>query len=399
MDLQWSEADRAFQNEVRSFIESNIPPSVKDKIQRGARFERDDYVAWQKTLHRRGWMAPAWPVEYGGTGWNVVQRYIFEEELARAGTPRVMPFGTKMVGPVIYTFGDKRQKDHYLPRILASEDWWCQGYSEPGAGSDLASLQTRAVRKGAKYIVNGTKTWTTFAHYADHMFVLARTDPSAKPQEGISFLLLDMRQPGVEVRPIVTIDGSAEINMVFLTDVEVPAEDLVGQENKGWTYAKFLLGHERSGIAAVGRSKAQLEKLKRIASAEPGDGGAPLIEDQTFKAKIAQIELELMALEYTELRYLMAESAGAAPGAEASLLKIRGTEIQQMLTELLMQAIGYYAHPYVPEALERGWNEKPIGPEYAAPLAPMYFNWRKSSIYGGTNEIQKNIIAKMVLGL
>jgi alkylation response protein AidB-like acyl-CoA dehydrogenase len=308
-----------------------------------------------------------------------------------------MPFGVSMVGPVIYTFGTEAQKQRYLPRILASDDWWCQGYSEPGSGSDLASLQCRAVRQGDQYVVNGTKTWTSFAHFADRMFCLARTDPQAKPQEGISFLLIDMDQPGIEVRPIVTIDGGHDINMVFLTDVKVPVEDRIGEENRGWTCAKFLLGHERFGIAGIGRSKAQLDKLRRIAAAEPA-GAAPLIEDESFARQVAQADIDLQALEATELRYLLA-ARDREIGAEPSLLKVRGTEVQQLLTELLMQAVGYYAFPFLRAAMEEGWNQPPVGPDYAAPLAPVYFNWRKASIYGGTNEIQKNIMAKMVLGM
>ena len=398
MDLQLTDDDLAFQREVRGFIEENLPADIRDKVANGRKLEKDDFVRWQNILNERGWMAPHWPVEHGGTGWTPLQRYIFEEELARAHSPRVMPFGVKMVAPVIYTFGNEAQKAHYLPRILSSEDWWCQGYSEPGSGSDLASLSTRAVRDGDHYVVNGSKTWTTLAQHANMIFCLVRTDSEAKQQEGISFLLIDMTSPGVEVQPIVTIDGGAEVNTVFFTDVRVPVENLVGEENKGWTYAKFLLGHERSGIAAVGRSKAQIARLKDIAAHETSSG-APLIEDTDFREKVARLEIDLSALEMTELRYVISENAGKPPGAETSLLKLRGTEIQQGISELLMEAVGYYAQPYVREALDFGWNEAPIGPAYAPPLAPTYFNWRKTSIYGGSNEIQKNIMAKMVLGL
>ncbi|HZD26282.1 MAG TPA: acyl-CoA dehydrogenase family protein [Alphaproteobacteria bacterium] len=398
MDLHFTAAERAFQQEVRDFIEQNYPSDIQDKVRKGQALPKDGYLRWQRILHKQGWIAPGWPVEYGGPGWNVVQRYIFEEEMARADCPRIIPFGLKMVAPVIMEFGTEAQKARYLPRILSSEDWWCQGYSEPGSGSDLASLSTRAVRNGDHYIVNGTKTWTSFAHFADMMFCLVRTDPSAKPQEGISFLLIDMKSPGVEVQPIVTMDGGADVNMVFLTDVKVPAENLVGEENRGWTCAKFLLGHERLGIAAVGRSKRQLERLREIAAAERSGTGR-LLDDGDFSQEIARVEVELQALEFTELRFLMQAAGGGAPGAEASMLKIRGTDIQQEITELTMQAVGYYAMPFVREALEPGWNEDPIGPDYAAPAAPVYFNWRKSSIYGGSNEIQRNIIAKMVLGM
>jgi hypothetical protein len=398
MDIQFSAADRAFRDEVRSFLKDNVPTSLSDKVRRNLQLEREDYLVLHRLLHRQGWIAPAWPQEYGGPGWSLTQRYIFGEELAFANTPRVMPFGIQMVGPVIYTFGSEAQKAKYLPRILSGEDWWCQGYSEPGAGSDLASLRTRAVRDATGYTVNGQKTWTSFAHYADHMFCLARTHPDAKPQDGISFLLIDMRQKGVEVQPIMTLDGTSDVNSVFLTDVKVPLEDRVGEENKGWTYAKFLLGHERAGIAAVGRSKNALRRLKEIARSEQQDR-APLIEQRAFANKIAAVEIELTALEYIELDVLSRESAGQGPGAGASMLKVKGTDVQQGITELVSEAVGYYALPYVKKAMTEGWNEPPIGPAYAATAAPMYHNMRKASIYGGSTEVQKNIMAKMVLGL
>jgi len=398
MELQFTPAERAFQQDVRAFIAEALPVEIAEKVRAGADFAKADYVTWQQALRQRGWIAPGWPEEHGGPGWTAVQRYIFEEEMARADCPRIIPFGLKMVGPVLYTFGSDWQKSHYLPRILDSEDWWCQGYSEPGSGSDLASLATRAVRDGDDYVVNGTKTWTSFAHWADMMFCLVRTASGGKPQEGISFLLIDMHAPGVEVRPIVTMDGGRDVNMVFLTDARVPVRNLIGEENKGWTYAKFLLGHERLGIAAVGRSKRQLARLKEIAVRE-SQHGAPLAADGGFSRAIARVEIELQALEMTELRLLMQAATGAAPGAEASMLKIRGTDIQQDITELTMQAVGYYGVPFVRGTSDRGRNEAPVGPDYAAPAAPVYFNWRKSSIYGGTNEIQRNIIAKMVLGM
>ncbi len=398
MDLGYSAKDQAFQQKARKFIEESLPTDIREKVKGGLRLYKDDYVRWHKILAKQGWLVPEWPEEHGGTDWTPVQRHIFLEEQARAYAPRLVAFGIKMVGPVIYTFGDKRQKEHYLPRIISAEDFWCQGYSEPGSGSDLASLQTKAVRKGDHYVVNGSKTWTTMAQYADRMFCLCRTDPAAKFQEGISFLLIDMKQPGIEVKPIRTMDGGREVNTVYLTDVKVPVEDRVGEENKGWTYAKFLLSHERSGIARIGASKAQIDKLRQIARHQRcGDGY--LIDDADFKRDVAQVEIDLHALEYTELRALTAAAKGEAPGPEANVLKIRGTELQQKISELLMTAMGYYAMPYVPEALEHGYNEDPIGPESAAPLAAGYFNMRKTSIYGGTNEIQKNIIAKMVLGL
>ena len=398
MELGLSEPDEAFRQEVRAFIAENLPADIKRKVETGRRLDRQDYVVWQKILHARGWIAPGWPEEFGGTGWTPIRKYIFEEELAMGSTPGIIPFGLGMVAPVIMAFGTDQQKKKYLPRILATDDWWCQGYSEPGAGSDLASLKTRAAADGDDYVVNGAKTWTTMAQYADMMFCLVRTSDEDKKQNGISFLLIDMKSAGVTVRPITTIDGgSDEINEVFLDDVRVPQANRIGEEGKGWTYAKFLLGHERTGIAAVGRSKKQPMKVKEIAARELS-GGAPLIENRRFAEKVAMAEIDMLALESVVLKVLSEESAGRPPGPEASLLKIKGTELQQAITGLLVEAIGEFAHPYVPEALEDGWNEEPVGPDYAAPLAPHYFNWRKASIYSGSNEIQKNIIAKMVLG-
>ena len=397
MELALSTADAAFQKEVRDFIAAELPGDIKAKVERGQRLGKDDYVRWQKILSERGWLAPNWPLEHGGTGWTPLQRHLFEEELALASTPRIMPFGLAMVAPVIMAFGDAAQKEHYLPRILSSEDWWCQGYSEPGAGSDLASLTTKAVADGEDYIVSGAKTWTTLAQYADMIFCLVRTSNDGKPQQGITFLLIDMQSSGVSVRPIRTLDGGEEINDVFLDDVRVPQANRIGEENKGWTYAKFLLGLERTGIAAIGRSKQELRRLK-IAAAEPSGAGS-LAEDGQFTDKMADLEIDILALESLVLRIVADEAAGRKAGAEASILKIKGTEIQQRLSELALEAIGYYANPYIAEAGEAGWNEAPVGPEHAATIAPHYFNWRKASIYGGTNEIQKNIIAKMVLGL
>lgn len=397
MELILSLEEEKFRDEVREFVSKEVSEEISRKTMTGFRLNKEDHESWQRKLHSKGWMAPGWPAEYGGTGWTPMQKHIFEEECAAAGAPPVIAFGVTMVAPVIMAFGNQEQKDYYLPRILRSDDWWCQGYSEPGSGSDLASLRTKAVLKGDHYIVNGQKTWTTMAQHANLMFCLVRTSDEGKRQEGISFLLIDMEQPGVTVQPIKTIDGSVEINNVFLEDVKVPLANRVGEENKGWTYAKYLLGHERTSIAAVGRSKAQLRRLKTIASVEEQDG-KPLINDPTFKEKIADIEISLLALESLVLRVLSDESAGKGPGPEASFLKIRGTEVQQGITELLIEAIGNYAHPFVPESMETGWNENPIGPDHAASIAPHYFNWRKASIYGGSNEIQKNIIAKAVLG-
>ncbi len=397
MDLEFTDKLREFQREMRAFMETRLPADIRTKVERFLALGKDDYLRWQDILAERGWLVYSWPVEHGGTGWSPVQRYIFEEEMGRAHAPRIIPFGPKMVGPVICTFGSDAQKAKYLPAIAANETWWCQGYSEPDAGSDLASLRTRAVRDGDHYIVNGTKTWTTAAHWADMMFCLVRTDTGAKPQEGITFLLVDMRDPGVEVRPIVTMDGGREINTVYLTDVKVPVENRVGEENKGWTYAKFLLGHERFGIARLSESKARLSYLSEIARSHRV-GGTLLADDTDFMRSVAETEIELTALEFTELRALVNAEQGEAPGMEANMLKIRGTEVQQKISEMLMKAMGYYALPHVPEAMEYGWNEAPIGPEFASGLAPAYFNMRKTTIYGGTNEIQRNIIAKMVLG-
>ncbi len=398
MNLEFTEEEKAFRAEVRDFIDNNYP---KDIGTRGVQDEmsREDMLAWHKILGKKGWSVPAWPTEYGGTGWTPTQRYIWGEENARKNTVMPLPFGVSMVGPVIYTFGNEEQKAEHLPGIRSGDVWWCQGYSEPGAGSDLASLKTTAVRDGDDYIINGQKTWTTLAQHADWGFFLCRTDSDApKPQMGISFILVDMNTPGIEVRPIKLIDGGYEVNEVWLTDVRVPATNLIGEENKGWTYAKFLLAHERSGIAGVARSKRGVEQLKEIAAAELLDG-KPLIEDMGFAQKISQLEIDLSALEITELRTLAGEQAGKGPGPESSLLKVKGTEIQQRLTELTLDAVGHYGTPDFRSFPDDGSNDFPIGPDYAHHAAPTYFNMRKTSIYGGSNEIQRNIITKMILGL
>ncbi|MEO0882115.1 MAG: acyl-CoA dehydrogenase family protein [Pseudomonadota bacterium] len=398
MNLEFTPEETAFREEVRAFITANYPQDLKGL---GGRedLKKEEFLAWHKILHKNGWVAPAWPKEYGGTGWTATQRYIWSEENARVDAIMPLPFGVSMVGPVIYTFGSDAQKERFLPRILSGEDWWCQGYSEPGSGSDLASLKTTAVRDGDHYVLNGQKTWTTLAQHADWGFFLCRTDPdAAKPQEGISFILVDMNTPGIEVRPIITIDGNHEVNETWLTDVRVPVENLVGVENQGWTYAKFLLAHERSGIAGVARSKRGIEKLREIASTELLDGD-PLISDQDFARKISQLEIDLTALEFTELRTLAGEAQGKGPGPESSILKIKGTEIQQRITELVLEAAGNYGHPYHRGLVDEGDNKFEIGPDYAGASAPTYFNMRKTSIYGGSNEIQRNIIAKMILGL
>ena len=400
MDLYYSDEDLAFRDQVRAFLASYLPPELQHKVRQHLRLTRDDYVRWHRILAAQGWAAPGWPVEYGGPGWTAVQRHIFEEECALAGTPQVLPFGVNMVAPVIMAFGSQQQKDYYLPRILSCEDWWCQGYSEPGAGSDLAALKTAARRvqdsDGDYYLVNGQKTWTTLAQHADMIFCLVRTDAGVRKQEGISFLLIDMRSPGVTVRPIAMLDEDHEVNEVFFDDVKVPVANLVGQENRGWTYAKYLLGHERTGIAAVGRSKRELAFVKRLALRER-KRGRPLLDDPLFGAKVAALEIELMALEMTVLRVLA--RGEAAPGPEASMLKVKGTEIQQALTELMVEAAGPLALPFDPAYLAGERDHAIAGDDAAAPLAAYYFNYRKTSIYGGSNEIQRNIISQMILGL
>ncbi|MBB3121211.1 acyl-CoA dehydrogenase family protein [Pseudoduganella violacea] len=396
MDLNYSAEDEAFRQQVRAFLDAELPPDLQAKVRRHLRLTKDDYVRWHRIAARQGWAAPAWPTEYGGPGWNATQRHIWEDECARAGTPRILPFGVNMVAPVIMTFGSAQQKAYYLPRILSCEDWWCQGYSEPGSGSDLASLKTTAVREGEHYIVNGQKTWTTLGQYADMIFCLVRTDATVRKQEGISFLLIDMHTPGITVRPIIMLDEEHEVNEVFFDNVKVPVQNLVGKENKGWTYAKYLLGHERTGIAAVGVSKRELEALKKLAMRQLKHG-KPLLEDPLFAAKVANLEIELMALEVTVLRTIAQEDQ--APGPQASLLKVRGSEIQQMLTELMLEAAGPAALPFDPAYLDGGAPHAAGGDDAAAPLAGYYFNTRKTTIYGGSNEIQKNIITQMILGL
>jgi pimeloyl-CoA dehydrogenase large subunit len=402
MDLRLSDEELAFRDEVRTFFKESLPPAIREKLKEGRHTSKDELVEWTRILNKKGWAVSHWPKEYGGTGWTPVQQYIFLDELQQAPAPSPLPFGVSMVGPVIYTFGSDAQKKRFLPRIANLDDWWCQGFSEPGAGSDLASLKTTAKRDGDHYVINGQKTWTTLAQYADWIFVLARTDmAAAKRQEGISFILVDMKTPGITVRPIVTIDGGAEVNEVFFDDVRVPLENRVGEENKGWDYAKFLLGNERVGIARVGVSKERLRRIRELASAQM-DHGRPLIELPRFREKLVAVEVELKALEMTQLRVVAAEAkrAKGKPDPASSILKIKGSEIQQATTELLMEVVGPYALPYRQEhEEEEGWNEPPIGPDWASTIAPTYFNTRKVSIYGGSNEIQKNIIAKAILGL
>jgi alkylation response protein AidB-like acyl-CoA dehydrogenase len=397
MDLEFAPEDVAFRDEVRAFIAESYPASLRGKQDEGDELTKEDFLSWHTVLAKKGWIAPAWPVEYGGPGWTATQRFIWSEETARADCIRIMPFGVTMVGPVIYTFGTAEQKAKFLPGILSGDDWWCQGYSEPGAGSDLASLRTKAVPDGSDYVVNGQKTWTTMAQHADWGFFLVRTASDVKAQEGISFLLIDMKSPGITVRPIITLGGEHEVNEVWLEDVRVPIANRIYEENKGWTCAKFLLAHERTGIAGVAASKRGVEKIKEIARTEM-DGEKCLLANPFFKRKVSALEIDLTALEYTELRTLAGEAAGKGPGPESSLLKIKGSEIQQRITELALEAVGHYGAPYF-RGFGEGDNEHPIGPDYAHRTAPTYFNARKTTIYGGSNEIQRNIIAKMVLGL
>ena len=398
MELAFGDEDLAFREEVRAFIRDNLPHDIAESVSRGRALTKQDIQRWQRILYDQGWAAPAWPEEFGGPGWNATQRYIFDEVMAEFDTPETVPFGMLMVGPLIFTFGTQAQKDRFLPKILTGEEWWCQGYSEPGSGSDLASLQVKAERDGDHYVVNGTKTWNSLAHMADWVFCLVRTSNEGKQQEGISFLLIDMNTPGIEPKPIISIDGAHHLNMTYYTDVRVPVENRIGEENKGWTYAKFLLGHERNSIAEVGLSKQRLRRLKEIAAEEQAGGGA-LAQDSTFSGKVADAEISLTTLEYLNLRFLAKEAAGRPIGPEVSMLKIKGTELRQKLTELTIEALGYYAVPFEPEQLTDGWNEPPIGPDYAAAQMPQYLYSRAATIYGGSNEIQRNIIAKMVLGL
>ena len=397
MDIDFTSDELAFREEVRTFLEEKLPAEYALRIRQGKRLSKQDQILWMQTLNERGWLAPGWPTEVGGTGWSAIQKHIFEEECFAAGAPRAVAFGVKMVAPVLIKFGTPEQKARFLPRILRSEDWWCQGYSEPGAGSDLAAVKTRAVREGDHYVVNGQKIWTTLAHFADWMFCLVRTDPEAQQQRGISFLLIDMKTPGITVRPIITLDGEHEVNEVFFDNVRVPVENLVGRENEGWTCAKYLLTHERTSIGGIAQNKAMLERLKYIASQEVRDG-CPLIEDPLFRAQIAEVEMQLMAADMSNLRTLASARDGGAPGAESSILKIKGTEIRQTIAYLISKAVGPYAMPYLEDELGYDHGEL-LYTEYSTSATYQYLDTRKASIYGGSNEIQKNIIAKMILEL
>jgi alkylation response protein AidB-like acyl-CoA dehydrogenase len=392
MDLDYSAEELAFRDEVCGWLRANLPADLREKVVDYRPLSKDDLQRWHRLLAAKGWIAPSWPVEWGGTAWNAVQRYIFEEECGYAGAPPLLPFGLTMCAPVLFQFGTEAQKKRFLPGIYSGDEFWCQGYSEPGAGSDLASLRTTAKREGDHYLVNGQKTWTTLAHMADWIFCLARSDAAERKQEGISFLLIDMKSPGITVRPLLLMDGRHEVNEVFFDDVQVPVGNLVHEEGKGWTVAKFLLGHERMNTARIGASRRELETLKALAASET-KGGRPLIDDPRFRDRLSRVEIELMALEITNLRFLDRLRGGRAPGAEVSMLKITGTEIQQALTELAMQAVG-------PEAQRKGQiDEADAFNTLAASLSERYCNYRKTSIYAGSNEIQRNIIAKRLLDL
>ena len=395
MDTRFTDEEIEFQQEVRAFFVEAWDAELQDKL---SQFESSPYLKEAMTeyhhrLNAKGWMAPGWPEEYGGRGWTATQHFIFNSERGKVGAPAPIPFGVTMVAPVIYSYGTEEQKARFLPRMLNSDDWWCQGYSEPGSGSDLASLQTRAERDGDDYVVNGSKIWTTYAQYANWIFCLVRTDNSGRKQEGISFLLIDMTTPGVTVRPIDTIDGFHHLNEVFFEDVRVPVENRIGEEGKGWTYAKSLLVHERLSIAEVAESKRNLEQLRELARAEV-NGGQALLDDPIFAKRFSDTEIDLMALEYTELRVLASAADGGMPGPESSLLKLQGTDIQQAIQELRMDVAGYYS-----QTLQGDISQAQLGHDFADAAQKLYFRGRAASIYGGSDEVQKNVTAKHVLGL
>jgi alkylation response protein AidB-like acyl-CoA dehydrogenase len=402
MDLRFTPEEAAFREEVRAFIRENLPAEIRERMRLGHPARKQDTVAWQRILNARGWAAYSWPAEWGGPGWTAVQRMIFLDENLAAPAPDLSPFNITMLGPVLIRFGTEAQKRRFLPRAANLDDWWCQGFSEPGAGSDLAALKTRAGREGDHYVVNGQKIWTSTAHNADWCFCLVRTDTqTAKRQDGISFLLIDMRTPGVEVRPIISIDGSHHLNEVFFTDARVPAENLVGEENRGWSVAKFLLGNERTGIARLGKSKERTRFAKEVAR-EVRANGRPLIEDRAFRTRVAQLEVDMRALEITQMRVVSAYDKakdGGRPDPLSSVLKIKGTELLQATSELVMDVGGPQAMPVWQQELAALANEPAVVPDWAPQMAPAYLMLRAASIYGGTNEIQKNILNKAVLGL
>lgn len=396
MDVNDSPGQQAFRQEVRDFLSRNLPSDIREKVIRYRRLGKDDFVRWHRIVHARGWAGVNWPRAYGGTGWTPVEQHIWDVESHLAGSPGLQPFGINMVGPVLMAYGSEAQRKRYLPRILSCDDWWCQGFSEPNAGSDLAALNLRAERVGDHYCLNGQKTWTTLAQHADMMFCLVRTNNEGRKQEGITFLLIDMKSPGIEVRPIRLMDGEADVNDVFFENVKIPVENRVGEENRGWHYAKYLLGHERVSIAGIGRSKRDLHAIKQLAGAQQ-HRGRPLLENPLFSAEIARIEIEIMALEMTVHR--IANEATGDSGALASMLKITGTEIQQRLSELLMKVVGPLAYVDDQAYLNGTVSASLMGYDAAAGLAAAYFKCRATTIYGGSTEIQKNIIAQRGLGL
>ena len=407
MDVAFTPEDLAFGDSVRAWIEENYDADLRAKMaqSKNGYMDKESLLRWQKKLAAKGWLCVDWPVEHGGPGFTPSQRYIFGMEMSAAGVPPTLPFGVKMVAPVIMKYGTEEQKARHLPPIRNADLWWCQGYSEPGAGSDLAGLQMKAERDGDHYVLNGSKIWTTLAQHADWIFCLVRTSQERKPQEGISFLLVDMRTPGISVRPLPTLDGPApnqqEINQVFFEDVRVPVENRIGEEGRGWTYAKYLLEHERGNAYAPGLLQA-LNKVKKLAALEPSDGGAPMLADADFRKKLSQAAIKVDSLNATELRVFMGRAAGESVGAVSSMLKCEGSEMQQHISELALEAVGAYAAPFVEDTfsiLNGETNEVRAGPDYAAPVAPAYFNYRKTSIYAGSNEIQHNIMAKLLLGL
>jgi alkylation response protein AidB-like acyl-CoA dehydrogenase len=396
LNLAFSDEDLAFRQEVRDFLAQHLPDDIRERSARGYILGREDQIRWQKILFDKGWIAPNWPAEYGGTGWTLTQKYICAQEFARGSAPLLSAFGVTMLGPVLIAFGSDAQKDYYLPRILSSEDLWCQGYSEPGAGSDLASLKTRAVRDGDEYVINGQKIWTSYAHWADRMFCLVRTDPDAKAQEGISFVLIDMDTPGIEVRPIIGMDMGHTLNEVFFDNVRIPVNNRVGEENKGWTYAKYLLQHERNFVARVAQSAQLVEKLKSIANGQRvGDGY--LIDNADFRRRMTSLEIDLRALEYTELRYLSKQMQGEPVGPEPSILKLKGSEIQQGLKKLLVESLGAYSAPYENDMMPIDSDYLSIGPHSMQGLMAEHLYGRGATIFGGSNEIQRNIISRLLL--
>lgn len=399
MDLAESPEEQALRAEIRAFVAEKLPDDIRQRVLGLRRVPREDYVRWQRILNERGWGAVMWPREFGGTGWNAVQRNIFDEECQGGGAPRQVPFGKVMLGPVLMRFGTSQQQQRYLPPMLTLDDWWCQGYSEPAAGSDLASLKCKAERDGEHYVINGQKIWTTYAHWANRMFCLVRTSQEERPQQGITFLMIDMNTPGITVQPIITLDQGHDVNSVFFDNVRVPVDDRVGEEGAGWDIAKFLLGHERTGIAALGLCKRMLRQVK-MQAARQTYRGRPLLEEPRLRERVARLEMEVTAHEWAmrRLMSLAEKGSGGDVDASASVLKIRGSEIQQQATALLMECAGPYARVYLPDALEPGWNgDTPAGEDINA-LAPSYFDFRKTTIYGGTTEVQKTIIARSVLG-